>query len=104
MAGACLVLAFKFNQLGEIGEGDSRAYLQQLAACIRQLDRKDQLNKAALCDAELQAFVWLEFSLHLEPQEAGPHLHRMLDSLGISVEEYFHDDGSRKGSKEIQPA
>eukprot|EP00421_Protoceratium_reticulatum_P009164 CAMPEP_0168357632 /NCGR_PEP_ID=MMETSP0228-20121227/692_1 /TAXON_ID=133427 /ORGANISM="Protoceratium reticulatum, Strain CCCM 535 (=CCMP 1889)" /LENGTH=422 /DNA_ID=CAMNT_0008370167 /DNA_START=83 /DNA_END=1347 /DNA_ORIENTATION=- len=83
LAGACLVLAFKFNQHGD------RATLRQLAACIRKLDRKDQLNLTALHDAELKAFVWLEFSLHVSREAFGPHLQRLLKDLGTNVGEYY---------------
>jgi len=83
LAGACLVLAFKFNQHGD------RALLRRLAACIRKLDRKDQLNLDDIHDAELKVFVWLEFGLHLPWKAVIPHMKRFLKDLGISFPEYL---------------
>eukprot|EP00927_Polykrikos_kofoidii_P042482 TRINITY_DN36452_c0_g1_i1.p1 TRINITY_DN36452_c0_g1~~TRINITY_DN36452_c0_g1_i1.p1 ORF type:complete len:495 (+),score=81.72 TRINITY_DN36452_c0_g1_i1:176-1660(+) len=86
LAGACLVLAFKFNQHGE------KTTLKKLAAAIRRLDRKDQLNLDALHDAELEAFVWLEFGLHVGVNSVLPHLLRFLQHSvqGTSFEDYYH--------------
>jgi len=83
LAGACLVLAFKFNQHGD------RALVKQLAACIRKLDRSDQLNLAALHDAELKVFLCLEFSLQVGYDACSPHLHRFLRDLGTNSGEYY---------------
>jgi len=83
LVGACLVLAFKFNQHGD------RALLRRLAGCIRGLDRKDQLNLDALQGAELQVFVWLQFGLHLPGAAVLPHLRRSLKDLGTSLDEYY---------------
>jgi len=86
LAGACLVLAFKFNQ-----ETD-RSSVRRLATCIRKLDRKDQLNLAALNDAELKVFVWLKFSLHIAEDQAMPHLQRLLKDSGTTYDGYYGSD------------
>jgi len=86
LAGACLVLAFKFNQ-----ETD-RSSVRRLATCIRKLDRKDQLNLAALNDAELKVFVWLKFYLHINQEQAMPHLHRLLKDSGTTYDGYYGSD------------
>jgi len=83
LAGACLVLAFKFNQ-----EAD-RSSVRRLATCIRKLDRKDQLNSAALNDAELKVFVWLKFYLHIGQEQAMPHLQRLLKDSGTTIDGYY---------------
>jgi len=87
LAGACLVLAFKFNQ------HDQRAVMRDLACCIRKLDRKDQLDLEALRDAELQVFVWLQFGLHLRRDAVLPHLHRTLKDMGQTLDEYYGTAG-----------
>lgn len=89
LAGACLVLAFKFNQHGD------RSSLQQLACCIRKLDRKDQLNLDDLQDAELKVFVWLKFSLLSRDADVMPHLLRMLSDLGRDIGEYYGAEALR---------
>eukprot|EP00929_Paragymnodinium_shiwhaense_P079865 TRINITY_DN41632_c0_g1_i1.p1 TRINITY_DN41632_c0_g1~~TRINITY_DN41632_c0_g1_i1.p1 ORF type:complete len:534 (-),score=88.78 TRINITY_DN41632_c0_g1_i1:72-1631(-) len=83
LAGACLTLAFKFNQHGE------RSVLRRLASEIRKLDRKDQLNMDALHEAEVQVFIWLEFGLHLRQAAVLPHLYRTLKELGLSHDQYY---------------
>lgn len=97
LAGACLILAFKFNQRGD------RASLRQLEKCIRKLDRKDQLNSAALRDAELCVFVWLKFGLHTYRRAALPHLQRMLKDMGTSMLEYYGPDAGRVLGQEWRP-
>lgn len=89
LAAACLVLAFKFNQHGD------RTSLQQLACCIRKLDRKDQLNLDDLQDAELKVFVWLKFSLRSRDADVMLHLHRMLNDLRRSMTEYYGAEALR---------
>ena len=83
LAGACLVLAFKFHEHGQ------RGVVHRLGSAIKALDRKDQLNLEALHDAELQVFVWLKFGLHLHAESVLPHLERNLKDLGGSYEEYY---------------
>merc|ERR1712007_1685 len=61
--GACLVLAYKFNQ-----DGGDVSTLQQLAKCIQKLDRKDRLDLTALQEAEVKVFVFLEFGLFVSPE------------------------------------
>lgn len=51
LAGACLVLAFKFHQRGD------REKIRRLAAEIRKMDRKDRLQWEDLHEAELKVFV-----------------------------------------------
>jgi len=72
--GACLVLAYKFNQDGCDVNG-----LQQLARCIQNLDRKDRLNLAALQEAEVKVLVFLEFGLNASPDRVLHHLQRIHD-------------------------
>jgi len=86
LAGACLVLAFKFHQ-----ETDQSS-VKRLATCIRKLDRKDQLNLAALNDAELKVFVWLKFYLHIGQDQAMPHLQRLLKDSGTTYDGYYGSD------------
>lgn len=76
--GACLVLAYKFNQ--DSGESDETV-LPQLARCIQKLDRKDRLNLAALQEAEVKVFVFLEFGLSVSPERVKLHLQRMVDDF-----------------------
>lgn len=83
LAGACLVLAFKFHQQGD------RAILKRLVSSIRALDRKDRLNIEDVHDAELHVFVWLKFGLHLHAESVMPHLHRSLKDLGCGFDEYY---------------
>eukprot|EP00747_Dinoflagellata_sp_TGD_P097981 gnl/TRDRNA2_/TRDRNA2_167307_c1_seq4.p1 gnl/TRDRNA2_/TRDRNA2_167307_c1~~gnl/TRDRNA2_/TRDRNA2_167307_c1_seq4.p1 ORF type:complete len:231 (+),score=54.20 gnl/TRDRNA2_/TRDRNA2_167307_c1_seq4:98-790(+) len=83
LAGACLVLAFKFNQHGE------QHVIHELAANIRGLDRKDRLDFTSLFDAEIQVFVWLEFSLSLQKSEVLPHVQRMLDMKHRALADYY---------------
>jgi len=99
LAGACLVLAFKFNESAEDSTNrQALPLLEQLAGCIRKLDRKDQLNSTALRDAELQVFVWLEFGLHLTMKDVLPHLKRMLTHLGMNFRDYY--EGGRDEEEE----
>lgn len=81
LAGACLVLAFKFHQRGD------REKIRRLAAEIRKMDRKDRLQWEDLHEAELKVFVWLEFSLHVPASEVMPHLQRIMKDLGMSWQE-----------------
>jgi len=80
------VLAFKFHQ-----ETDQSS-VKRLATCIRKLDRKDQLNLAALNDAELKVFVWLKFYLHIGQDQAMPHLQRLLKDSGTTYDGYYGSD------------
>merc|ERR1712137_1443700 len=73
--GACLVLAYKFNQ-----DDCNVDVLQQLARCIQNLDRKDQLHSAALQEAEVKVLVFLEFGLVVSPVRVLHHLQRMHES------------------------
>jgi len=86
LAGACLVLAFKFNQ------DPDRSSVRRLATCIRKLDRKDQLDLATLNDAELKVFVWLKFYLHIGQDQAMPHLQRLLKDSGTTYDCYYGSD------------
>ncbi|CAJ1342276.1 unnamed protein product [Effrenium voratum] len=81
LAGACLVLAYKFHQRGD------RDKIRKLAAEIRKMDRKDRLQWEDLHEAELKVFVWLEFSLHVPASEVLPHLQRTMKDLGMSWQE-----------------
>ncbi|CAK0841920.1 unnamed protein product [Prorocentrum cordatum] len=98
LAGASLILAFKFNQPSwgsRDKETSEAALLKKLADRIRKLDRKDQLDQAALRNAEVRVFVWLEFSLHLQRAEVLPHLHRMLKDNGETLEHYYGAETTR---------
>lgn len=83
LAGACLVLAFKFHQ-----RGDSKL-MRRLAAEIRKMDRKDRLQWEDLHEAELKVFVLLEFNLHVKKSQVLPHLNRLLKDLGVNYAEYY---------------
>jgi len=81
LAGACLVLAYKFHQRGD------REKIRKLAGEIRKMDRKDRLQWEDLHEAELKVFVWLEFSLHVPASEVMPHVHRIMKDLGMTSQE-----------------
>merc|ERR1712137_1443108 len=96
--GACLVLAYKFNQDGCDVNG-----LQQLARCIQNLDRKDRLNLAALQAAEVRVFVFLEFGLVVSPERVlhhlqRMHLQRMHESYSSGADNSSVTDGASVGS------
>lgn len=99
LAGACLVLAWKFHQ--QVDQRDRDDLFMRLAACIRRLDRKDQLSLSALQDAQLQVFVWLEFSLHIPRSEVLPHLQRMMKDLGILPLDYYGTDEEAQSGVEL---
>jgi hypothetical protein len=82
IAGACLILAYKFHQ-EEPGEEESNlSIVKDLAAAIKKLDRSDRLDISSLMAAEFMAFVWLEFGLHLDRREVWPHVKRFYEHLG----------------------
>lgn len=85
LAGACLVLAYKFHQSGP--------KMQELAACIRKLDRHDQLNLPTLQAAEMDVFIWLKFGLHLSRDAVENHRQRFFAILGRTEASYYGDQG-----------
>ncbi|EPR59766.1 cyclin dependent kinase binding protein [Toxoplasma gondii GT1] len=82
-AGACLLLAFKFNQNGE------PKLVQRLCSLLKHLDRQRGLPAHALCQAEFTVFGLLGFSLQLSIEHVLPHILHYLESKDTAFEEVY---------------
>ncbi|KEP60311.1 UNVERIFIED_CONTAM: cyclin dependent kinase binding protein [Hammondia hammondi] len=82
-AGACLLLAFKFNQNGE------PKLVQRLCSLLKHLDRQRGLPAHALCQAEFTVFGLLGFSLQLSIEHVLPHILHYLESKDTAFEEMY---------------
>ncbi|PFH32066.1 hypothetical protein BESB_020070 [Besnoitia besnoiti] len=82
-AGACLILAFKFNQNGEPN------VVQRLCGLLTHGDRQRGLASQSLSQAEFTVFGLLGFSLQLSIEHVLPHILHYLESKDTTFEEVY---------------